>query len=148
MADSRSDCVSVFCLCTAFTEFRTLLPVSRWGPERSLLQTLLTVPTGEVPGGVPGPSLCPLNMGVKSEDRTLVNRLLSHSSVSCLYLLLFLFLADEAWCHCIFYPSCNLQLVFIHWFAAPPPNDKRLFSIETLLCESWKSNCLFTLSTC
>lgn len=137
MADSRSDCISVFCLCTTFTEFRTLLPASTWGPGWSVTNSVLTRKFTE---GVPGPSVGTLNMGIKTEDRTLVNRLLSHCSLSCLYLLFFfcswLMKPDVT---AIFTPSCNLKFFFIHWFAAPASNDKRLFSTETLLCKSWKN---------
>lgn len=76
---------------------------------------LLSVLTGKVTGGVPGPSLCTLNMGVKTEDRTLVNSLLSHCSVSCLYLLSFFcswLMKPDVTAN--FTPSCNWQSFFIH----------------------------------
>lgn len=139
MADSRSDCMSVFCLCTIFTEFRTLLLAFRWGPGWSLLWTLLTVLTGKVTGGIAGPSVCTLSMGVETEDNS------CEQASAPLFRILFVF----AYFFCswlikpdvtaIFTPSCNLHSFFIHWFAAPPPNDKGLFSAETLLRESWKN---------
>lgn len=141
MADSRSDYISVFCLCTAFTEFRTLLPESRQDPEWSVTNSVDCADWKShlVGGGIWSLCVDPEHGGQNRRQNSCEQA--SVPLVSILFRFVYFF-----WCRLMkpnvtanFTPSWNLQSFFILWFAAPPPNDKRVFSTETLLCENWKN---------
>lgn len=150
MAGNRSDCIYVYSiyLYLVYSDFKKQILAWRQCPWRSLLWIQLAMLTGKAAGEVTG-SFCVFSEQGWNDKMDWLWRSFCITAQHPDFLPTFY----QSWLMrpwdfelkgvtAILTPSCDSQL-FTHWFAAPLPSDKRLFSTETVLCKSWENTAFF-----